>query len=1087
LGNKPRKKETYMSKNLTRKGLAFGALVALGASVFAGAPATAAGLDNTASLVPTTGYSGGYAVPASASQTFSLKYTTTNVAGATIKFKVTDPTGKIEPTVASAGRAFAVADNSVVAIAYGTGATDVVTITDSALAPTLATGDLVYFSESLTIDENSEGVTLAQAADVAVQVTVSGNDISFTASANIDSTDTSAAINGTTEGGKVIREARAADNSYVIDTGRTTSSTAAHRTQTVEFKNLDGATYSRAATVQGWADDANLLNDTVDTIESVSDAREIKFIKAADIAWTTALTSPNVGDTTLAATATSTPVLNGAQIVDQNNDFVRVLFTRQDSAVKGLSAAATQSTTTGEWETTISMADGGSYQKFTDADTTLTTAGTGDWGFTNADNSATVSSISVTAAKVGTITTSAAHNLRSGDKVTVTSSDVSAAAETTATVTVTGSTTFTYPLTETTDVTAVTDSSLSGTSYTVETYASNKSLTDRVFAGTHSAQVAYNSLDDATAGSQKYTLAGVASSLGTVAAAAADIKFTTAGSATLQGSSTIANDGSNGSNRDAYVKSGTTSATVTATVLDVDGAAVGAGRSVAFTIARTSSTITVNTKTASGTAVTDANGQVTFTVANTLGLAGDAVTIDATAEGVAGSASDITLEWADQAFTLYDLANSAATLGNARTVAAGTTQSLELLVADQWGTVPAEGTYRLRLAGSGVTEGFKDFVAGKATVTVTDSKVATSIASTIALQKKNTAGTFADVDATAFVLTTTTTTAGALTLAADASSLYASATADLSDLVAAKDLVARDSRTSFTAQPAYTNDVVVTGKVTNSSTGANQGNSVVTISGPSSVLFSNGAVDKLGGITVIADGSGEFAVTLYSTTAQKDAVITVKANGVEKTVKVSFTGVSTSVKKLTITPNAATYIPGQTVLFTVKLTDNLGNPVNTTAPAATPAEAYITVSYAGPGIISQTLPLETDASGEAQVRIVTGVVDSQDAVLTVKYDQNYDGDYADTYDLTATSTVTAKVAAATPVVAGVSGGTGKFNVAVTNAAGKNVVVKVAGKFFRSFAGSADKKTVALKAPKGSHKVTVYVGGKLVANKTVSVK
>ena len=38
---KPRKKETYMSKTLSRKGIAFGAMIALGASLFAGAPASA--------------------------------------------------------------------------------------------------------------------------------------------------------------------------------------------------------------------------------------------------------------------------------------------------------------------------------------------------------------------------------------------------------------------------------------------------------------------------------------------------------------------------------------------------------------------------------------------------------------------------------------------------------------------------------------------------------------------------------------------------------------------------------------------------------------------------------------------------------------------------------------------------------------------------------------------------------------------------------------------------------------------------------------------------------------------------------------
>jgi len=49
------KKETYMSKNLTRKGLALGAIVALGTSLFAGAPAFA-GVESTGvTLVPNAG------------------------------------------------------------------------------------------------------------------------------------------------------------------------------------------------------------------------------------------------------------------------------------------------------------------------------------------------------------------------------------------------------------------------------------------------------------------------------------------------------------------------------------------------------------------------------------------------------------------------------------------------------------------------------------------------------------------------------------------------------------------------------------------------------------------------------------------------------------------------------------------------------------------------------------------------------------------------------------------------------------------------------------------------------------------------
>ena len=56
-----------------------------------------------------------------------------------------------------------------------------------------------------------------------------------------------------------------------------------------------------------------------------------------------------------------------------------------------------------------------------------------------------------------------------------------------------------------------------------------------------------------------------------------------------------------------------------------------------------------------------------------------------------------------------------------------------------------------------------------------------------------------------------------------------------------------------------------------------------------------------------------------------------------------------------------------------------------------------------------------------------------------------------------------------------------------NTGAKSVVVKVAGKTFKTLKGSTAKKTYTVAAPKGSHKVTVFVGGKLVATKTISVK
>jgi hypothetical protein len=61
------KKETYMSKNLTRKGLALGALIALGASLIAGAPASASVESSKIKLFPTAGETTTYNTIAGAS------------------------------------------------------------------------------------------------------------------------------------------------------------------------------------------------------------------------------------------------------------------------------------------------------------------------------------------------------------------------------------------------------------------------------------------------------------------------------------------------------------------------------------------------------------------------------------------------------------------------------------------------------------------------------------------------------------------------------------------------------------------------------------------------------------------------------------------------------------------------------------------------------------------------------------------------------------------------------------------------------------------------------------------------------------
>ena len=127
---------------MTRKGLAVGTVAALAIAGFITTPAYSAGVDDTSSLLPTSGYSEGYAVPASATQTFSLTYVTNETSGGTIKFRVTDPTGKIEPTHDSSGRSVTIANAATVEATTA----EVITISHADIDDTISVGDRIVFN-----------------------------------------------------------------------------------------------------------------------------------------------------------------------------------------------------------------------------------------------------------------------------------------------------------------------------------------------------------------------------------------------------------------------------------------------------------------------------------------------------------------------------------------------------------------------------------------------------------------------------------------------------------------------------------------------------------------------------------------------------------------------------------------------------------------------------------------------------------------------------------------------------------------------------------------------------------------------------
>jgi hypothetical protein len=992
---------------MTRKGLALGAAASLVVTGFSSIPANANGLADTSfvSLLPTTGTE--YTVLSGTGNTFSLTANeAATVAIGNLKFLVTDTAGVIEPTAATTGRSFDLAN----AATLNATTAEVVTLTDSTLAAKVATGDRSHWIEALT---SGAGPTTVAAAGSVVTVTdVTGSVVTFTTPTTINPaiTGDAAVTDGITL--EVIREARHATNgTFVVDTG-----SASAASNEVLVLATDGAT-TRSVTVKAWMD-AN-GNDLIDSTEYTSPERTVTWKKASEVVALTTL-SPIVGDTALVAKITTTPVLNGQQTLATNPVAINAAFTRSLSTstvyADNTDTSGTTSNTSSVWndtDKTFSVSVNTDADAANEASAADGTDAADAWDGLAAPAAPGATAISVSTTGLVTVT-DAAHGLVTGDKVTVVvnanDSTITIATEATArTVTVTGSGTYTYQVSETTGfpTSTASDTSLdAGTAVTLATYSGPQGLVDRVGAETYTAQ--------ATVGGD---LNGAKVSTGVASAVSSTTTIATAASPTVQGLSFSAT----GTNT-TYVLTGTKSVPLTITVEDSDGDAVGAGRAVALSLSAsgTADTFRVNGKTAD-TVLTDANGQVTATITATAGNAAAVVQVTATAENIA--TADIDLTWADAVYGLVDLAGTDGTLtaGNiARNMIKLSSYDLKLMVADQWFNVPAAGTYRLNVSGEGVVAKYVTLVDGKANVTVTDTGVfGDSVDAVVKLEKLS--GTTVTSTST-FTFQSALATAYKVAVGAAGTTLYGN-TVVASVAVAEKALVEIDSRTSSAATPAYANNLVLNGQVTEKASSAAKAGAVVTVSGPTNILFKNGSVAKRGSLTLFADANGKFEVTAYSTTAQKDSVITfTAADGASNTIKVSFTGTGVGEGTSLVVTTPANVKPASTFQVKAKLSDAYGNVVDTAA-------GRVKVTYTGPGIVFGTLPDQTDANGELQFSVLLGSNDTGNVVVTVSYDQNGDADYVDAKDLNTTKTIT--------VGTGAAAGAGKVNVGSFN--GKLVV------------------------------------------------
>jgi hypothetical protein len=1052
-----------MSKNLTLKGAAFGALVAL--SISAVAPASAAGLADHSYV--TLEAASGTATNVLLNDTIDLKAnfasSIAGVSGRTLKFLVTDAN--------STSRA----DASQTSTTSTVGTTTTVSSVDS--------GDVIslnktsgFVAAQTYVAYGAVGTDAAVANDFTYAYATTGTATRTSATAvgdatltlttqasyeNVASLNTRAALIGTSLGRSLeagyglassfgatsLTNNRDASGSYVVTTGIYQ----AGNDVVLRLANTSDATQTH--TVTAWIDTNN--NNIIDGTEYASADATVKFLKPSDVTPTVTIDPIGLSDVSVKAQATFTPELNMSQTTG-----VKVSVTRQGFA-EALRAAATGTTgqknvfdasqvgVSSTWAATVGL--------YNTADNTPWTGA----------NSVAVDTITV--AKSGTQLSfaSTAHGLAVGDIVKITNS------------TDTVNNGYFAIISKTTDAFVVDIATATIADTSVSYTKSGKSAV----AGTYSAQV---SLGGVLVGSAVYQTTGstAVSALANTVTVADGIAATGAVRTGLTSAITITSEAT---------KSDTTAA-ASVPVL------------VTATSVSTAGTINVNGTKASANGTwnltTDAAGKIVLTVTNSSAKVNEAITLQVKTQG---QTATTTLTWTNAAYTLYDL-NTSVKLSQ-RTIVEGGSYTAKFALLDQWKAAPATGTYRLYVVTEdrSVSANYVALTNGRADVTVTDGKIGANAYVTLkaTAQVLGTDGvSYTTVNSQAWTDTTADNAADdalkinvikaqtdKITLDASAGSTYDflggdADNADFTAPIAAKAVAAQNRAEAQGTQAAYgaTNDLVIHGQVTNSLTGVARAGAVVTISGASSLLFSIGGVDSLGSIKTVADENGKFTVRAYSNISQKDSVVTITtADGGTTTQKVTIEAPATSAgASATIT--AKTAVPsGRTLPVSVKLVDKYGNAVDTDA---TDANGAIKVTVSGDLGWSTTIAAQTDDTGVISFQQILAPEDHGVLTVTVKYDSNGFA-VTDVAGTTVAFTTTQQVLVG--VSATVAAAKKAAAVTVKNASGTTVTVVSGTKSVTKVATSDSFKVSLTKLTAGKKTVKVYVNDVLVSSKSVTVK
>jgi len=506
--------------------------------------------------------------------------------------------------------------------------------------------------------------------------------------------------------------------------------------------------------------------------------------------------------------------------------------------------------------------------------------------------------------------------------------------------------------------------------------------------------------------------------------------------------------------------------------------------------------------------VTDANGKVVISVTNALASSGDKFRIQVAQGSAAGTATDVSFEYANAALTaLKEVAAPLVSDPSAltRTIVRNGTLSASYALVDQfgskWTSANTATTYRL-YANPGTVAGNAtwgqqqiNFVNGDAALTITDNSTSNAAydVSVAVYRSQNGTGAWAAESGYTSVIKLNTVTS-----ASTPSSISLGSAIQESTVVSDTKGVATNTANRTTATLARidrrvdtnsasslailaAHSTTVTGVVKRADGGVAPG-VAVTLTATGGVYFGDQADGEIyvndGSISTVTDVNGVYTAYVFSATAGTKT-ITITSGAATATQKIKFAAAAAN-SGTAITITAPDYsAAGRSVDVSVLLADKFGAPVQSTS--ASPLRVTVT----GAGSFT-SIAADSDADGLVSFKLIFGANETGSAVIKATYDAANDG----TVDLTVTKTVTIGTAPATDTAtkAVIVGSTKRFIVAVSNnTLARNVVVKVAGKTFKTLKGSTATKKYYVAAPKGSHKVTVYVGGKLIATRTISVK